>query len=579
MFGTSFVREFKTRAQGLHDFMLQIAESEPSVARHLTERKEKVGEVLSTFLASFYATAAIEKIKEGATIEEATATYGISSDLEEQCFVLYEYYTTYTGFVITIYAFYIDHILRPEFSIAYAVNQFMEIKDGLADPNKPVIFGNSPSNPARFPSRGVNPLNYFDDRVKNKIRFNDAQDLVDETLAYLAALLDTFQLDEVAVSDVNGVQKFKQYTVGTTAVPRELSPTSLSIVERTRRELKSLTTHLKPAIQASLCYISPNTTAGCLFDEEGNPLPPKATSVDPAQAGAILGGWASYIRGLFTGCSYRAEIDGQDVRFSVAESLVVSASIIIPFLFIGHAFPTVGNFVFSFVGIVGAAGVVGAIVAIGQGWSIGCFPSLPPILFTASLPQFITNTLAPECLFIGSGLIPQTDYDTVTCRSCALWESGHFTMGHCARDWGWTGVLDVPVFFLKAVFPDALAYISNPNNFAPPFSFIFEIDWVRENLARWDDLDLYQDDVVFSSHWTCLFVNLPVFVVVIALFAILFAFGPVQNAVKFVLRLLYALVRVLWAFTMALFASYYYMLSAPMTMTAIGVAARAQMRR
>lgn len=565
-FGSTITRDFNARAEAIQEFFLNMAGQDPGV-QDLIERQKRVGETISTWKASFYAGAAIARIKSGGTMEQAIAEFGVIPDLEEECFLLYEYYSTYTGFVINMYAFYIDPILRPEFSIVYGMNTFQEISNMLRDPSVPVIFGDSPTNPARWPTRDVRPLANFGDRVQNKLRFNDAQPLVDKTLAFFSSLFSAFQIDEISYIGASDTPKFVQLRVGGTAVPHASTRPHSTLVDHTRRQLRNLVYRVIPeGTSLDLCaFVSENSTAHCRGEGELVPVngTEAALAIDPSDLGDIIAGWYSYAYGIVASCSYRAEINGQDTRFSLGEALLISAACLAPFVLLAFLLPQVADVVFSWFGVVGAAGIVGLVISVSNGWSIGCAPMMPPILFTATLPQFVINTWLTECLWIGSGTIMQEDYNNVNCRDGELWTSGYFQFGHCARDFGWTEVLDVPVFILHVFFPDLLEYIKDPTNFLPPFSTLLQIDWVQENLARWDDLDLYQDDLVFSGHWTCFGFNLIAWVAIVFFFAVLINVAPVQGFANYLINLLFGTIRLFGWYAMALFAVINLLISAP----------------
>ncbi len=292
----------------------------------------------------------------------------------------------------------------------------------------------------------------------------------------------------------------------------------------------------------------------------------------------ILEGWWNLIFHEFIYCTYNSELDGTNTRYSLLQGAVI---LFIPFIILQQLFSYIPSFVFAGAGWVlstffsVAISIVGLLFWIGfsTGWKVLCSPTFPSIVAaTQGMQLLITSPLLNKCPIVGGGLVqqvatgdqlPSPVYTAETCMVCNNWANGVFTIASCRDDLGWTSPLDEPVFWLKACSTTTLfcsgwlAFIQDPANFNFFIASIINIPLVHDWLHRWDNVDL-TNPVAHRMQYTCAWIQIIAWFLLISLLAMLLAFGPVLQALKFILALfailIVAAVMLLFAFFVVLHA-------------------------
>ena len=229
--------------------------------------------------------------------------------------------------------------------------------------------------------------------------------------------------------------------------------------------------------------------------------------------------------------SHDAQLNGQNVRFSIGIVLLIDFFVIIFLSALVLAFPGFATIIFSFTGsiILAAFGVLSLWMA--SGWAFFCGFAIPPILWAASAMQFLVNTFVPDCPFIIAGLISNEDYTNSNCMRADLWLANYFNVPNCNRDLGWGNVLDPIIFLLHQWMPSWLTFIQNPSNFPWPLNYLIGSASVQVLLHRWDNVNL-ADPVAYSQAYTCaIFIEaLPMLVIIYTSLALLL-FDPVRYVI------------------------------------------------
>lgn len=496
-------------------------------------------------------------------------------ELCEECLLLGEYYRMFVSIVMTVYEFYSGTNPRQESTIVYNLDAYLVNRVYLSNPNSPAIFGDSPSNSLLFPPLNGSILSYAGDNIPNKLRVRDMQEAFDVTLSYIVDLfsaadstIDSFDqligIASTASATGNGnvgVDSAECYTDSSCHYPRPMSTDGLAyervVISETRRFigiLQPLFDHINTTPAQLKQQLGASSTVG---------IASSLTLSDVASA------WYDFLYGFVGKCSRVTEFDGSEVRFSIGEGLLIVGGGVSVGIVLGLVFPPIGDVLFGLFGATMATTLGMLVIAISGGWSIGCAPALPPLLFTAQAMQFLTTVVAPQCLLPMAPLVASTAYDNSNCMDYSKWRNGTWQHLNCMHDMGWTSILDLPVFLLRAFVPGFLTLLATPERLPLPFSLFFANDVIHGWLTRWDAVNLESDPWTYSRHWQCAAVVMPVpwFLITRAAFSVL-TFGPTMAVIAFALHMALALVRTLGGLLIAFFGINYVILTAPMTMIA-----------
>lgn len=418
-----------------------------------------------------------------------------------ECLIIDQYVGYWVQSAILTGEFYLSLSPYPYNNFNALYDDYLATAAYLANPLSTVKVGDSPDLPVRLFAPDVNMLRYLGDPITTKIRFSDMQPLIDRTIAFFNDL----------VGNAPALGEDPYAAVGMTAQ-----------MARTRNLPLPIDGQF---MVHTLAVRELSWIAGAAGVGRGNNGTTVRASGDAFRAAAIsdlgplLIDWVNYFnRALFT-CNRLEEYDGSNVRFSLGEALAIMLVPVTILLLASLASPTVGSVVFSFTGQMGL--VLGAllVLALASGWSVSCLPGLPPVFFTVQAMHFVTQVWLPSCPVVTAGLVNEV-YTNDNCMLCALWQD-YFTMPNCISDLGWYSPLDVPVFFLKQYAPDTLVLLQDPTNYPPPFDLLVSTSAVQSFLRRWDDVDLTTDHVARSQNWSCFFITIvPWFLILFFLFVI-----------------------------------------------------------
>ncbi len=462
-------------------------------------------------------------------------------------------------------------------SIAYAYATFLFINNYTLNITRtPLLVGNSPNNPARFPNINVPIWDYLDDTVPNKTGFRAYEPLFNATWTAFLELLAN--IDIFSATDSTAVPVVSSSS--TTSTPHVLPAGHNSfdrivlngVFDAARRI--SGQQHLGPWLVGALGNSS--STALAVYSSQAEF---SAAQYDTWRE--ILDGWWNLILDEFIICRYDSELDGTNVRYSLMQGAVLVG---IPAVLLGWLISAVPAFellsLFFVVPmflrpIIRAIGpIVGFLAWIGfsTGWKLLCSPTFPSIVVaTQGMQLLTTSVLLNKCPIIGSGLVQQSFYDNTNCMVGSNWADGVFSLFSCRDDLGWTSPLDLPVFLLRAcqdtqyVCSGWLEALQTPSDFNVFLASILRLPIVSEWLHRWDNVDL-SDAIGYSSQYTCAYILTGVWIILFSLLGYLLAFGPVGYILE-VLLALFAIVitggiMLIFAFWVVVYA----MLAAPMTL-------------
>jgi hypothetical protein len=431
----------------------------------------------------------------------------------------------------------------------------------------PLTIGNSDSLPARFPARGHSPWAYLDDHVPSKNYFSAYDSLFNATWTFILNAIhsiDVFSSDPFNLASVNatnvtvvGAAARKEH-VRTEAWKKGVpKPLPLGELPFTDRFLESMAAWM-PAVHIT------------------------ATNFTTFQQ--IIEGYINLVITEFVICQYGSDLDGTNTHMSLLQALVILIIIIAILALIwsvlSSVFQAVWTFLLSFLVDAGQAIFMGTalrivsqgllslfvlffFISLATGWRLLCFPLVPPILFSSQVMSLAT-TVFPKCPVLYAGLINEQDYANGVCMLCNLWQEGHWSVASCKSDLNWNP-LDVPVAFLRWYFPDALAFIQTPANFAFPFSALIAASGVQAYLHKYDSVDIQGDDIIYSQQLSCLFlVELIPFLVYSELLGFLILSSPTFAILRFLLAIASVAISALFAFIISFFVGMYFTLLLPL---------------
>ncbi len=529
----------------------------------------------------------------------------------EGCLVLANYVGAFIGSFEAWADFYTCNGPGYADDLCELVAEYAAMRAYLIDDTLPVRFGGWDDLPAGFPSRNHSTLAYFDDPVPDKLHFDDAADLVDETVSYFLDLLTSFDFVDGGGS-LPGLSAASASFASTSGYPVTLVGVDAdgepALINRTlyvgqddalmaqlgmRPHLMSssgfdpmqlIRTHAVRigdvfGLRASLAeYARAQIAARASNVSTSTTGTPRITSL-----GSVAFEWIHYIYTRFFSCFSPDDVFATNqVRFSLFHAGVIMLAPAIPVALLLLAAPQMGVVVNFVAGSMGLMLYVYGTAALASGTSFGCFPRVAPVVWSVQLPYLVFRTLLPKQWFLGSGLIHQYDYDNTNAMNATLWAEGYFTMDNCYADLSWRNLFDFVVFPLRQWAPTWLAYWSDPENWPPPLDLLVGADIVQETLHRWDDVNMATDDVIYRANWTC-WVIMGVACLLLLYFVLtLLRLAPITSSLTLISAILVLFIKIAAGFLFGIIVIFWQMLMAPIALQTLSrtlLQRRADLRR
>ena len=502
--GNHMLKRYRDRNDALRAWSTKLAAiSASDTTGRIGMRSKRMSELGQLFHATF---------RGDALALSALGTADLIGDICNRCLILCAYISYHTIAANITLSFYTNsHAARPEATVQYLIDDFDTVTETLFNSTKYVIIGNSPLNPARFPSPVRAAFNYIDDPVTNKIGLTDVQPLVDRTVALWNSLIG-----DLSLNDSPGISSAFVRSAATVSTGMRAGMTAADRRARVLERVKSASA-------------LPRTTSSSLFEVKSMVIDPglaaakkvaaamaafRASSTSPANgsltaaafdwadAGTLAVDWGAFALNAFIFCSWNSELDGSGIRFSLFVGGLIFAVPVALLLGLAIVIPTVGNVVFSLSGGMGILVYAGLVLSYTAGWSLLCAPALPTPIWTVQLMYLLFNQIFSPCNWAMDGGVMSDEYDNTNCYSCDTWRSGEFAF-IWPPDLGWTTPFDPIVFpFRQFDFP-MLQTWRNPANYIWPFSSLIGSQTVQEQLTKWDNVEMSKitDPLVYSWHW------------------------------------------------------------------------------
>jgi hypothetical protein len=286
----------------------------------------------------------------------------------------------------------------------YLVSDFASIDGRLRTPGAPAFFGNSSRNPARFPSPNVTFWAYLDDLVVNKTGTADYQPALNDAWQFILSWFSNYSY----TTPFNLFPPTSTASVSTASVAGRfrVSP-ELPSDERLFNIVMNEFSKIMPSGLSTPGFMrtsSADTEALVIADTPSDGGTPWTTllNITFALGDTIVN------KNLF--CYWDSQINGTDVRVSfgfVAFYLFVFWLIISG---LALAFPGFASVVLGMAGAFLLIASLEAAIIYSTGVGLFCFPAVPPIVWSAMAMQFIYNTVLPDCIALGSGLIANLEF-------------------------------------------------------------------------------------------------------------------------------------------------------------------------
>lgn len=522
------------------------------------------------------------------TVAVAATTCGAPwQELCDNCLVIGNYVGVLVGSVEAWADFYTCNAPWYGSDACDLVAEYHTMRAYLVDDTLPVIFGDSPANPARFPPLNRSILPYFDDTAPNKMYFNDIVDLVDDTIGFFLNLFTSFDY----LHGGPGGGNFTNLTAIAASVPVGYPVTLVRTNANGERVLENRTLYagrddalmaqlgMRPRIAGASAALNPlgllRASAIRITDVfmlratiasyAESRMAVRAATVNPLNTlFDVAAAWFNWIYQTFYRCDRVADPFGLNPpRFSLFHAAVIMLVPALPAFILLVAAPQSAA-VYGVVGFVLVNLYLIGTLSLASGSSISCFPAIAPVVWSIQAPTLLFNTLFPKQWFLGSGLIQQYDYDNSNCMNATLWATHHFTAGNCAAEWQWTNLFDFVVFPLRQWAPAFLAHWSDPANYVSPLDMIVGAAIVQETLHRWDDVNMTTDAVIYSANWTCWVIMGVASLMILYFLLTLLRFAPVSTSLALISAVLVLFVKIAAFFIVGLVAVYYYLLTAPL---------------
>lgn len=333
--------------------------------------------------------------------------------------------------------------------------QFESTRVYLSNRAAPVIVGDSPSNPVRWPWHDRSQWRIVGDQTPNKLRFSDLGALLQDTLDALLGD-NTGDLASLIGQEASGVG-----AIGASVLS---------------------------AIQASLPARVPSVRTSA------------ATPQD------VLVGMFDYFYTWIKTCSYDEELNGTQKRFSIGESILIIAGVAFTVaLAVGQLLPMqMATYLGGVTTLVGFAVLMGTLV-VAYSWSFSCMTALPQQL-ADDLMYFFTYTLFARAPWFLGGIVKNSSFtndQAGLCENYAPASEGGYDYAHCVNEVGFKDLGYVIAFILRTTVPATLEAINNTQTIM--LRDIVQLEWVQERLNAFGSYNA-SDPISFSIHNSCSYV-------------------------------------------------------------------------
>ncbi len=456
----------------------------------------------------------------------------------------------------------------PSATLVWAHEGFTNRSNYIADMDAPVIVGDSPTNPVRWPYLDRSSWALFRDNDPYKIGITDLQPLLDDTVALINEALGDQGLlaglefaggDEITanVSSASMTYMNAQGVVLTRAQWRNLTlPRRL----RNGGDIRPLAqyafdsaTMVLPALIKRI-YYGNNETEMAVGSVRA------ALNFNSTMDLALA--WFDFIDEEVRLCDRTGtELYGEKKRFSLGEVFVsaVLVSVLVVLIF-GTIWPGFISLILGPFGLLLLSFVGMLILVITYGWSFNCSPSLPVQLGQDVMYAFMHSFVTRAPVYVGA-MILETTFTPENSAACELYsgEDREFHFGSCVATYGWDSWADPIVFPLRFFFPEGLEYLKQAKNFPFPLNVILGGEFVQERLVKWDDVDLENDSVTYAAHLHCWPILTVYYLVFLVLAAKFLGLGVTTTAIGLVFSLAGTLITAAFLMSYAVFMSFFTM--------------------